>query len=337
MYPLLIFIGTLTFSLMFTAMIRSYALRKNMLDFPNQRSSHVVPTPRGGGAAIVIVFLGFFAAACFLNQVEQHFFLALFVGGLIVALVGFWDDHKPVKARWRLLIHFAAASWAFTLLGDFSLNFFDNFVLPELIWKSAGMILAVWMLNLFNFMDGIDGIASSEAIFVAGGAALIIYLKGGGGEVVLLMALSGACFGFLIWNWPPAMIFMGDGGSGFLGYVLAIFAFYTASRGVIIFWSWMILLGVFFVDATMTLAYRIWKGERFYEAHRSHAYQVLSRKYGSHLKVTLGVVCINLLLLFPLAVGASLLPEYGYWFALSAYLTLIILWLKVRADGNPDR
>ena len=175
-------------------------------------------------------------------------------------------------------------------------------------------------------MDGIDGIAGVEAICVAGGGALIIRLNNGdAAQSFWLMTLAAATLGFLFWNWPPAKIFMGDACSGFLGFILGIFALVTSATAGINLWSWLILLGIFLTDATITLIRRILRKEKFYKAHRSHGYQILSRRFNSHLKVTLYCLFINIFWLFPLASLASFHSEWGAVCALIAFSPLVTL------------
>jgi Fuc2NAc and GlcNAc transferase len=147
---------------------------------------------------------------------------------------------------------------------------------------------------------------------------------------------SAAAAGFLLWNWPPAKIFMGDVGSGYLGYVLAILALAATIRDPVAVWVWLILGGAFFVDATVTLARRTIRGDRLYEAHRSHAYQWLARRWGSHLPVTVTLLALNLLWLFPAAWLAERYPALALWILIAAYLPLIVLAL-VAGAGRPEQ
>jgi len=252
-------------------------------------------------------------------------------GGSVAAL-GFLDDHGHIAARWRLLGHFAASIWVLYWLGGFaSISFLG--VNIELGW--VGHILAmfylVWLLNLYNFMDGIDGIASVEAIFASLGAALLYWVAGFENLIVLPVVLAVAVSGFLFWNFPPARIFMGDAGSGFLGIMLGGLSLQAAWASSSLFWAWLILLGIFIVDATFTLMRRLARGEKVYEAHRSHAYQFASRKLGAHLPVTLAVAAINIFWLLPLAGCVVLMGLDGAVGAVIAYVPLVILAVKFRA------
>jgi Fuc2NAc and GlcNAc transferase len=196
----------------------------------------------------------------------------------------------------------------------------------------------VWVLNLFNFMDGIDGIAGSEAVFIGlGGAALVVVANPDTYGTVLgpSLALAAACGGFLVWNWPPAKIFMGDVGSGFIGCVIAILAIAAARENSTALLLWLILGGVFFVDATITLARRVARGESAHEPHRTHAYQWLARRWNNHKTVTLAVIAVNSLWLMPCALAAALYPAWSSWLAILALAPLIGAALLAGA-GRPE-
>ena len=321
-----------------TGLFRGYAVKNSLLDRPNPRSSHVVPTPRGGGMAIVVAFL---VASLFLWRSDlvpaKVVFIITGCGGL-VALIGCVDDHRHLRPLVRFCTHAASAAAALFLLDHFpSLPLFTGTVDPGVPGYILGGVSLVWLLNLYNFMDGIDAIAGLEAISVAGGGAFIIwYNQGDQGYAFWLLLLAAATAGFLVWNWPPAKIFMGDGGSGFLGFVLGILAIASSIDGAINVWSWMILFGVFLVDATVTLIRRVFRGEIFYKAHRSHAYQVLARRLGSHLKISLAALGINLFWLFPLAFLASSFSQWGVACMVVALTPLVFLAVKVGAGTSNE-
>lgn len=318
-----------------TWLTRHYVLRRDLLDHPNERSSHTVPTPRGGGVAIVAAFaLVATIDAAFAGADAQRLWQAVVPAALLVAAVGFWDDHRPLSARARLLAHFTAATWIVVLLGG----------LPAIAWPGGALALGavggvlavlalVWFLNLYNFMDGIDGIAAVEAVFVASTAAWL----GGGASTALvpLLALAAASAGFLAFNWPPARIFMGDVGSGFLGIALGALLLAQAASGDLPLGVAAILPGVFVADATATLIVRSLRRDRLHEAHRSHAYQHCARRFGSHRPVTLAVLAIDLLWLLPMAVLATREPEWSLPIAAAALLPLFVLALALGA-GRPE-
>jgi len=319
-------------SLVLTGGLRRYALARSLMDVPNARSSHSVPTPRGGGVAIVLGFLSVLPVLAFLGGISWTFTWALLGAGAGIALLGFLDDHGHIAARWRLLGHFLGAIWALFWLGGLPALELFGFVL-DLGW--LGHVLAaiylVWMLNLYNFMDGIDGIASVEAICACLGACLLYWLGGFESLILAPLVLAMAVAGFLYWNFPPARIFMGDAGSGFLGIILGVLSLQAAWSSPKLLWVWLILLGVFIVDATLTLLRRLLRGDKVYEAHRSHAYQFASRHYGRHLPVTLVVMAINLFWLLPLAACVVLWNMDGALALILAYVPLLVLAVRFHA------
>lgn len=315
--------------------LRRYALARSIIDVPNARSSHSVPTPRGGGVAIVVSFL---LAVLLLGTgdfIESRLMWALLGAGTGIAILGFLDDHGHIAARWRLLGHFVAAIWALFWLGGLpALPIFG--ITIELGWfgHALAAVYLVWLLNLYNFMDGIDGIASVEAICVCLGGALLYGLASGVSvEITVPLLLAAAVAGFLFWNFPPARIFMGDAGSGFLGISLGVLSLQAARAAPELFWAWLVLLGVFIVDATFTLLRRLLRRDRVYEAHRSHAYQYASRHFSSHLAVTLAVLVINVLWLLPVAIWIAIGGVDGLSGLLIAYAPLVLLAWKYNAGG----
>ena len=334
---LLIFLA----SLGLTGALHHYALKRGVIDTPNERSSHTTPTPRGGGLSFVITFLATFGFTLFFNlsdlTPQPGAFWAIFCSGLLVAGIGFWDDHVHIPARWRFLAHSIAALAGLLLFGLPDIPLPGSTIDLGIIGYPLGIIALVWLLNLFNFMDGIDGIAGSEALFVGIGAILIMQFASAGdyaAPIFWLSILMAGIAGFLVWNWPPAKIFMGDAGSGFLGLTLGLFALWSANLGFPI-WVWVILLALFITDATVTLLRRMLNGERWFEAHCSHLYQQLSRKWGSHSSVTIALLGINVAWLFPWAWLAATKPAAGLFAALAAYLPLTLLAIKLGA-GKSD-
>ena len=319
-------------SLGLTAALRRYAISRSIIDIPNARSSHSIPTPRGGGVAIVVAFLVSLPVLGYAGLVPWSQLIAVGGAGALVAVVGLMDDHGHIAARWRLLGHFSAAVWALFWIGGFPPLVIFGLSL-DLHW--FGHILAavylVWILNLYNFMDGIDGIASVEALCACLGACLLYWLSGVPALIWGPLIMAMAVLGFLYWNFPPARIFMGDAGSGFLGVALGVLSLQAAWQSSELFWGWLILLGVFIVDATFTLLRRLIRGDKVYEAHRSHAYQFASRQFGKHLPVTLAVAVINLFWLLPIAYGVTRLGLDGALGLIVAYVPLIILAVKFHA------
>ncbi len=312
--------------------VRRYTLAKDMLDVPNTRSSHHVPTPRGGGIAFVFVFNVVFGCLVYLDVINWPGANMILVTSSFIAFLGFCDDKYSLAARWRLLGHFAASILALCALGETPIIYLYHYTIqPTLVLNLLIVIYLVWMVNLYNFMDGIDGIATVEAISVCLGAAFLYWFTGHVTAMLLPLLLATIMTGFLYWNFPPARIFMGDTGSGFLGFILGIMSLKSAMLNVEFIWCWLILLGVFMVDATLTLLIRLKQGEKIYIAHRRHAYQHASQLFGSHLNVTIGVLIINLLWLSPIALLVGLGFVDGFIGLLIAYLPLLIMAFQLNA------
>lgn len=326
-----------TASWLCTQWYRTYALKRNLLDVPNTRSSHAVPTPRGGGIAIILVSLSSIAFHASIGIVHRDVAAGLIGGGLLSGAIGYLDDtQRTLSTWWRLAIHLVAAAWIlFWLPGFPPIPVLGTAI--DLGWVGfvGGALYLVWMLNLTNFMDGIDGITSVEAFTVCLAGALLSMSAGGPFQnVVTPLACASATAGFLVWNWPPAKIFLGDAGSGFLGLLMAALSLQAASFEPRLLWSWLIMLGIFVVDASVTLAFRIALGNSWREAHRTHAYQHLATRSGSHLSVTLGVALINTCLLFPVALMVALGMMDGALGVLVTYALLAAMAIHQKA-GRP--
>ena len=314
------------------SIVRRYALRR-LLDIPGGRSSHTRPTPRGGGLALACAHVGGLLGAASLGSVDPDLAMALVPGGIVVALIGFLDDHGHVNPFLRLLVHVLALSFALVWVGEWRWSGYA--------WGADGLgqvgpllllLLLAWFLNLFNFMDGIDGIAGSQALFMALGGALLSGLGGAGvDDAAPLILLAASTAGFLVWNWPPARIFMGDVGSGYLGFALGILALWTVVQGWLSPWVWAILGGAFLADATTTLVVRALARVRVTEAHRSHAYQRLSRLWRAHERVTLAYLAINIGWLAPWAFVAARWPSAGAECAAISLLPLFVVAMKLGA------
>lgn len=320
-------------SLILTALYRNYALTRSIVDVPNVRSSHLISTPRGGGVAIVITFLSVLFFLSWAELVDLPLLVAIGGAGGVVAIVGFIDDYSHIAVPWRLSAHFFAAAWSLFWLGGFPPFILFGFVV-DLGWLGLilGAFYLVWILNLYNFMDGIDGIAGIEAISVRSSACLLYWLMGVENLIWAPGMLALAVGGFLFWNFPKARIFMGDSGSGFLGVVFGIFSIQAAWVAPQLLWAWLILLGVFIVDATFTLIRRLVRGDKIYEAHRSHVYQIASRRYGKHVPVSLAVGMINLVWLLPIALCVTYFRLEGVLALVVAYLPLLILAIKFQSN-----
>lgn len=329
-------LSALVLTLALTGVFRRYALSRQLIDTPNDRSSHHKPTPRGGGMAIVVTVLAALPVLSAAGVMLPRAAVALGGAGALAAFSGFLDDHGHTPVVRRLAFHLLAATW-----GVFWLDGLP----PVTLWLTpldlglAGDVVAivglVWLLNLYNFMDGINGIASIELISVTLGAIIAIGVSGNASELLLPSILFAAGLGFLPWNFPRARIFMGDSCSGFLGITLGLIALWQSKAAPEMLAMWLTLLGVFIVDATFTLLRRLIRGDRFYQAHRTHAYQLAARHVGSHTPVTSTVAVINLCWLTPVAtlVLSSAAPTLVL--VATAWAPLVALELYWKA-GKPE-
>lgn len=305
-------------SLFFSYCYMIFACKKNILDFPNERSLHKKPIPRGGG--IVFVFLFYIAVIFlwFLHFIKLPIFLSL-LGGIPIACVGYCDDLFGVKSRWRAMVHTLSAIWSISFLGVTSTWFF-----------MSAVFITVWFVNLYNFMDGIDSLAGMEAVFVGLSAGFVLLFLGFFSEAALCFVIAFSVLGFLIFNWSPAKIFMGDAGSGFLGFIFAELMWITHRQHQLPIVFWWILLSVFIADASYTLIYRIIRKKTWYLAHREHAYQLLAQAGFTHRKITLWVLCINLLFCLLLAVFSIKLHNIeSLSLLLFIFLVFVIAWFWV--------
>ena len=248
-----------------------------------------------------------------------------------------WFDHLSLEPKTRLIVQSLSAALVVVAVDGLpELTFFGWQLNLAWFGYALAWLGVIWFINLYNFMDGIDGLAAGEAVTVCIVMALLHYLFGGEWPFASLTLLLGAsAAGFLCWNFPPAKIFMGDGGSGFLGMMLASLMLLDATFAPQFLWAWLVMLGVFVVDATWTLLNRYRLKCHLSDAHRTHAYQYLARHWKSHRNVTLMVLLINVLWLAPIAamiVGGALDGMLGL---IIAYLPLTYLAFYLKA-GVPE-
>jgi len=296
-----LFLGLLLIiSVFLTFLIRSIAIKRNVVDIPNERSSHTIPTPRGGGLAIVIIWFGALGLLYLNGKIPDNLFFAL-LSGLLLATVSLLDDIFSLQPLFRLPFQIISASLALFFLNGFETSLFTEIKTLDFLIYPVIIVGIVWFINLFNFLDGIDGYASLEAIFVA--ISLFIFT----GELLTLVLIASVA-GFLFWNWPKAKIFMGDVGSTQLGYILIVLGIYFHNNDGPNFSVWIILSSLFWFDATLTL-YRRWRNnEKLSKAHRKHIYQRAVQAGFSHLITDLYALAINLVI-FILAYIAYCKPQ----------------------------
>jgi Fuc2NAc and GlcNAc transferase len=294
----------------------NFAAKRNILDIPNERSSHTIPTPRGGGIAIVISWYFGISLLYFTGQLELNLYLAL-ISGIILAGISLFDDIIDIKPSIRIIAQTITVILAFCFLkGIQPISLFYNDSIPAAFLYPITIIGMVWFINLYNFLDGIDGYASVEAICVA---VAFFLLNGEGINLVLIASV----LGFLIWNWPKAKIFMGDVGSTQLGFILVVLGIYNHNEQTLSFMWWIILTSPFWFDATLTL-FRRWRNkERLSQAHRKHVYQRLVQSGYSHLKVDGLLALLNTLLV----AQVFLFSDYNWMQIPLLIITLGLLYL----------
>ena len=333
---LLIVSATLILSFFITSFVRRTAIKRNQFDIPNERSSHNQPTPRGAGLAVVIAFTFGLIVLLIRGDLKPEIFVAIFLPGLLVAIVGYLDDlGKVTAARIRLLAHIVAGLIAVYILGGLPpMPIFGETLNLGLLGNLIAVIYLVWLLNLFNFMDGIDSITGIETLSSCVIISVLLINRTAGDQWQMPMLLASAVLGFLYFNWPPAKIFLGDIGSGYIGFTVGTMSLVIAKTEPLFTWAWIILLGVFIVDATVTLIRRLITRQRVYLAHRSHAYQHLATNSSQHLKVSLGIAAINIFWLAPIAwlvVDQQVQPIIG---VAVAYAPLVVIAIYFKA-GKP--
>jgi Fuc2NAc and GlcNAc transferase len=328
----LVVAGLLTFRM--TDFVRAYALRHSILDVPTERSSHKTPTARGGGLAIAVVLFTAILGVAIAGWMPTDIAVALVGGGVIVAGVGWVDDRRGVQPLLRVVAHGSAALWAIYWLHGFPTLQAGIHVLRLGAWGSAlAFVGIIWAINLYNFMDGIDGLAATEGLTagLTAGALLLWQAQLGLGLIALIVAAASA--GFLRRNWPPASIFMGDVGSGLLGYVFSVLAIASERSSALPLLVWVMILGIFVVDATLTVIRRLAKGERFYLAHRSHAYQRLAQIGWTHQRVVCSIAVTNMVLAC-LAVVGVVRPDVLLWMVLIAAGLIVAAYIVIERIGS---
>ena len=268
-----------------------YAVRNKMTVVPNERSLHENPTPKGGGIAIVLTWYIGILVLFFSGIIERSLFFAL-LSGIILAIVSLIDDIRGLKPFIRLIVQFITAIIAFNFLHGLR-----PLVMPEinfnynLVVYPIAIIGMVWFINLFNFMDGVDGFASLEALIIC---ALFFVFTWSLATILLIACITG----FLYWNWPKASIFMGDVGSTQLGFILVVFGIYYHNTFDFSILNWIMLTSPFWFDATLTLLRRWRNGENLSEAHRKHVYQRMVQAGSSHEQVNVYLLMINVFIIF---------------------------------------
>jgi Fuc2NAc and GlcNAc transferase len=333
--PLIAFL----FGWLITLLVCRYATILKLVHQPNERSSHTKITPHGGGLGIIASFFLISLWLMYQEGIYAPVYWGVIALCLLVALVGLIDDIIHLSAIIRLIVHASVSLLVYLGISTLPLPDIED-ILGLPFWLTVVLIVFAgsWWINLFNFMDGIDGLAATQAIFILLSAVFLsVYFNPMVTKTTVwlwMFCLAMATSGFLFHNWSPAKIFMGDVGSTFLAFMIFFFALITISLGWINYAAWAILVATFVIDASVTLFRRILVGENILEGHRSHLYQHLADYWGSHQKVTLVYLCVNLFWLFPFAWLCLIYRDASWWLLLIAYTPLLLLAYKFDAGKN---
>lgn len=301
----------------------AYAHRRGMMDMPGQRRSHTIPTPRGGGIGIVVAVLLTMPASLLMlpGAMAPVVVVALAVATVLVAAVGWWDDHRSLPILPRFAIQLLSAGLIAIALAITGMSWW---------WVPVLVLAGGWSINLHNFMDGIDGLLAQQVIFVGLGLALLAYAAVQPSLATACTCVAGAALGFWVFNRPRARIFMGDVGSGTMG--LLIFAL-TATLWRVdwhLLWPALILSSSFVADASLTLLARMGSGRRWYTAHREHLYQWMVRSGFTHATGGACYLAWNVLVAAPLALLAWARPGWSVPVFIGTYLIATAVWIFMK-------
>jgi len=305
-------------SFVLTGVATWYARRSGLLDHPGERHSHTRATPRGGGAGLIAAFL--LSSLLLIPQGPPAWWLNCMLPGIVVlSVTGWWDDHASLSVRVRLSVQFAVSLYLLWFAADAGL-------MQGVIWMIAGSLLVIWMINLYNFMDGSNGMAGLQGVFAAAVLAALFYHSGDGPFTWVALLMSGCCAGFLPWNLGRAKVFMGDVGSLPLGFIFAALLLYGAGTGAFSYPVALMVMLLFVTDASLTLLWRVIRGEQWYNAHRQHLYQRMIAHGWTHGRVAMVYQAVNLTLVLPGIVIAVNFPALAWAIALALTLIFILGW-----------
>ena len=314
-------------SLIGVLLYQNMATKTGIMANPNFRTLHEAPIPSSGGVVFAFIFVMGVFLLWILDLLSDNLLIILGIGGCAATLLGFLDDKNNIKATKKIAMQIFLSGFALFYLDGGPLLNID--LIPSLVAIPLSILFLVWVINAYNFMDGIDGMAASGAIFSSGAIVLTMALTNEFSEVtILLLLLAVSVLAFMVFNWPPAKIFMGDSGSIFLGYCFGAFIIYSLMMGEISFLTWLVVFGYYLGDTTTTTIIRTVRGKKWNEAHRSHAYQNLARILDNHSIVTIGVIIYHILWLLPLAVWTVLKPDFAIIAVILAFLPSIICSIK---------
>ena len=314
-------------SLFGTIYYRKFAINNNILADLNFRTLHDKPTPKGGGVVFSMVFVFFVFFLYFINLVEFELMLVFGIGAGLATTVGYIDDLKSIGSIKKLILQFLLVVLILYVFNGGPLSMIER--LSGWPGWTISAFLLLWLINVYNFIDGIDGLAISGAILILITLLLTFYISNHTSNLVpLFLVLFASCLGFVFFYLPKASIFMGDSGSIFLGYCFGAFIIYSLMKNEISFLTWLVVFGYYLADTTTTTLIRIVLVKKWYHPHRSHAYQNLARILDSHAIVSFGVMLYHILWLLPLAIWTVLKPNFGIIAVVLAFLPSIIWSIK---------
>jgi len=299
-----------------------------VLDHPNDRSLHDAPTPRAGGLAIIITIAVFLVVISATTDFNFSDFTWLAISSALIAAVSYIDDHVDLPFLLRLVIQITAAG--LLIYGGFSISDiqFPGFLLqlPDFVSYMITGLFIVWMTNLYNFMDGMDGFAGGMTVIGFGTLALVGWQAGYEDYMLVNLLIAAATSGFLVFNFPPARIFMGDVGSSFLGFLAAGSSIWASKLEILPLWFSILIFSPFIVDATVTLLRRLITGKKIWEAHKTHYYQILAQSGWGHKRTVLWEYVLMLLCSMS-AVFALGQPSWIHWLVISFWIVAYILFM----------
>lgn len=347
MSEIILFLSVFAGTYFGVAIFRIWSLKNNIVDVPNERSSHTMPTPRGGG--LIIVLGSLFAYIVSSKITGRNFSGTYLIASSAIALISWLDDLLNISFVWRFLIQAAAAITIILALGYFRQIYVPLFGIINL--QGFGAILTfvwiVWLTNAFNFMDGIDGLASIQAVIAGIGWLIIGKIAGLDGAAMLGGMLAFSSFGFLLHNWQPAKVFMGDVGSAFLGFSFAVLPLIAErdvapENSILSFLPGIsiIVVWLFIFDTVLTFSRRLSRGEKVWRAHREHIYQKLviygfSHQFVSILYGFLSLVTI-LIMIVEMNAGNNFSSVLFLFLILQSAGILILLRFKTKRKNISD-
>ncbi len=292
-----------------------FAIRVGMIVQPGARQSHQHATPTGGGLGIIFTVVLTTVCINAFQALPDFWWFNMVPGILLLVLVGWFDDKKPLASTLRLLVQFIVSLWLLLFAGFLDLA-------QHAVLIALTTITVVWMMNLYNFMDGSNGMAGFQGVFCATVFAVLFALGGEPAMALIALPVAAACCGFLPLNFPEARVFMGDVASVPLGFIFAGFAVYGVNAGVFGWWIPVLVMSVFIVDASLTLAARVIQQKQWYTAHKQHVYQRLIERELSHSQVSMVYQAINVVIVLPALALVKMYPQYAI---LTTVLTLCML------------